>query len=175
MNALLLEPTPREVTRMWEDDQNQRLLGEMRSDIRHLQSDVTDIKADQRNRFDKIDACFDKVDQRFDKMDARFQKVDERFDQMDARFQKADERFDQMDARFQKVDERFDQMDARFQKADERIDDRFDKVGDRFGSLDKEIAGLKGSIASAKIWALGLYVALAGTMLGVMARGFKWI
>jgi hypothetical protein len=108
MNALLLEPKPRELTRMWEDEKNQRLLGEMRSDIRHLQSDVTDIKADQRIRFDKIDA-------------------------------------------------------------------RFDKVDERFGSVEKDIAEIKVSLASAKVWAIGLYVALAGTMLYVMAHGFKWL
>ena len=35
--------------------------------------------------------------------------------------------------------------------------------------MDKE------SLASAKVWALILYFALAGSMLGVMARGFHWI
>lgn len=86
---------------MPEDDKSQRLLGEMQSDIRHLQSDVTDIKADQRIRFDKID--------------------------------------------------------------------------DRIKSIEKDIGGLKESLASAKVWAVGLYVALAGGMLYVMARGFKWL
>jgi len=136
MKALLLEPERREDTRMREDEQNQRLLGEIRSDIRHLQSDVTDIKADQRIRFDKIDACFDKIDARFDKIDGRFQKVDDRFDKIDARFQKVD---------------------------------------DRMGSIEKGLADLKVALASATVWAIGLYVALAGTMLYVMARGFKWL
>jgi hypothetical protein len=33
---------------------------------------------------------------------------------------------------------------------------------------------LKDSLASAKVWALGLYIALAGSLLYVLARGFKW-
>ena len=119
MHALLRKPEPREDTHMPEDEQNQRLLGEMRSDIRHLQQDVTDIKTEQRIRFDKIDA-------RFDKMDVQ-------------------------------------------------IDGRFEKVDDHFGKIEKDIGAIKESLASAKVWAIGLYVALAGTMLYVMARGFKWL
>jgi hypothetical protein len=34
---------------------------------------------------------------------------------------------------------------------------------------------VKDSIASAKIWALTLYIALATVMLGTLARGFGWI
>jgi hypothetical protein len=33
---------------------------------------------------------------------------------------------------------------------------------------------VKNSIARAQIWALVRYIALAGGMLGVMARGFGW-
>lgn len=132
---------------MPEDERNQRLVGEMLSDIRHLQSDVTDIKAEQRIRFDKVDERFEKVDERFDKVDARFEKVDERFDKLEAKF----------DARFEKVDE------------------RFGKIDERFESLSKEISGIRVSLASATVWAITLYMALAGTMLYVMARGFKWL
>jgi hypothetical protein len=34
---------------------------------------------------------------------------------------------------------------------------------------------VRDSIAAAKIWALVLYMALAGGMFGTMARGFGWI
>ena len=37
------------------------------------------------------------------------------------------------------------------------------------------IGALKDSLHSAKAWALTLYVALAGAMLGTMARGFGWL
>jgi peptidoglycan hydrolase CwlO-like protein len=42
-------------------------------------------------------------------------------------------------------------------------------------SVNKRIDDLKDSLASAKIWAFGLYVALAGSLFYVLARGFKWI
>jgi len=151
MNALLRKLEPTEDIHMTEDEKNQRLLGEMLSDIRHLQSDVTDIKTEQRIRFDKVDA-------RFDKMEA----------QIDGRFKKLDDRFDKIDARFDKMDDRFDKMDA-------QLDGRFEKVDDHFGRIEKDIGAIKESLASAKVWAIGLYVALAGTMLYVMAHGFKWL
>jgi uncharacterized coiled-coil protein SlyX len=50
--------------------------------------------------------------------------------------------------------------------------DKMDAMAERF---DTKFDGLKDSIASAKVWALILYLALAGSMLGVMARGFGWI
>ena len=42
-------------------------------------------------------------------------------------------------------------------------------------ATNQRIDDLKDSLASAKIWALGLYVALSGSMFYVMARGFKWL
>lgn len=140
---------------MREDEQEQRLLGEMRSDIRHLQSDVTDIKADHRVRFDRIDVRFQKLE---DKIDARFQTSDDRFQKLE----------DKIDARFQTSDDRS-------QKAADKIDARFQKSDERFGSIERDLADIKVSLASAKVWAIGLYVALAGTMLYTMARGFKWL
>lgn len=41
--------------------------------------------------------------------------------------------------------------------------------------IDDKIDGLKDSITSAKLWAFALYLALAATLLAVLARGFKWI
>ena len=38
-----------------------------------------------------------------------------------------------------------------------------------------KIDGLKDEMASMKVWAIGLYVALAASLLFVMAKGFKWL
>ena len=45
----------------------------------------------------------------------------------------------------------------------------------RFDRMDAKVDAVKDGLASAKVWALILYFALAGSMLGVMARGFGWI
>jgi hypothetical protein len=41
--------------------------------------------------------------------------------------------------------------------------------------FDAKLDALKESLASAKIWALFLYIALAAVNLGTLARGFGWI
>jgi peptidoglycan hydrolase CwlO-like protein len=53
--------------------------------------------------------------------------------------------------------------------------ERFEKVDQKFDLVKKEIGEVKDSLASAKIWALGLYFALAGSILYVLARGFRWL
>jgi peptidoglycan hydrolase CwlO-like protein len=40
---------------------------------------------------------------------------------------------------------------------------------------NQRVDALKDSLASAKVWALGLYLALSGSLLYVLARGFKWL
>ena len=101
-------------------------VAELRSDVRHIQSDVTDIKADLR----------------------AFRK---------------------------ETGERFDKIDQRFESSRGETTQRFDKVDQKFDSIMKEIGEIKDILASAKIWALGLYFALAGSLLYVLARALKWL
>lgn len=42
-------------------------------------------------------------------------------------------------------------------------------------SLRDKMDKLGESLASAKLWALTLYIALAGALFGVLARGFGWL
>lgn len=42
-------------------------------------------------------------------------------------------------------------------------------------TLTVKIDDVKDSIASVKIWALMLYIALAGGLFGTLARGFGWL
>ena len=48
-------------------------------------------------------------------------------------------------------------------------------IKERLDKVDSKIDAVKESLGSAKVWALTLYFALAGSMLFVMAKGFKWI
>lgn len=48
-----------------------------------------------------------------------------------------------------------------------RTNDKIDKIDDKFD-------GLKDKLHSVTVWAVLLYVALAGGLLGVLAKGFKW-
>jgi uncharacterized protein YlxW (UPF0749 family) len=64
---------------------------------------------------------------------------------------------------------------AELRATNQRIDSLSQRVDERTDSLSRRIDELKDSLASAKIWALGLYLALSGSLLYVLARGFKWI
>ena len=88
-----------------EKDEQAAQIAELRSDVRHIQSDVSDIKAELLTRFESFEK----------KTEARFERIEQKFD------------------------------------------------------------SLKDSPSSAKIWALGLYIALTGSLLFVMAHGFKWL
>ena len=45
----------------------------------------------------------------------------------------------------------------------------------KFNKLDEKIGGLKDSLSSAKIWALGMYITLAGQLLYVISKSAKWV
>jgi hypothetical protein len=53
-----------------------------------------------------------------------------------------------------------------------KLDDKIDGLN---GKIDSKIDALKDSLASAKVWALVLYIALAGSIFATLARGFGWI
>ena len=72
-----------------------------------------------------------------------------------------------------RADVRHVQSDTTDIKAELRADTT--EIKTELRATNKRIDELKDSLASAKIWALGLYVALAGSMFYVMARGFKWL
>jgi DNA anti-recombination protein RmuC len=105
-------------------------VAELRADVRHIQSDTTEIKAELRATNLRLDALIQKTDERSERLE---QKFDRRFETNNAN-----------------IDERFDKVDKRFQKLEE-------------------------SLASAKVWALGLYIALAGSLFYVLAHGFRWL
>ena len=86
----------------------------------------------------------------------------------------ADERSDlEVQVAELRADVRHVQPDTTDIKAELRADTT--EIKTELRATNKRIDELKDSLASAKIWALGLYVALAGPMFYVMARGFKWL
>lgn len=81
-----------------------------------------------------------------------------------------------MEAGLEKVDKK---SEERSERLDKRIDDLDKKSEVRFERLERSVQeirlDIKDSLASAKLWAIGLYVALASTLLYVIARAAKWI
>jgi outer membrane murein-binding lipoprotein Lpp len=50
-----------------------------------------------------------------------------------------------------------------------------DRMDARFDAVNARIDKLADSLASARVWALVLYIALAGALFGALARGFGWL
>lgn len=61
--------------------------------VDHIQSDITEIKANQQRMEDKFDAKFTSMEAKFD---AKFGLVDAKFDKVDAKFDKVDAKFDKL-------------------------------------------------------------------------------
>jgi uncharacterized protein YlxW (UPF0749 family) len=64
---------------------------------------------------------------------------------------------------------------AELRTTNQKIDSLSQKTDGRFETINEKFDALKDSLASAKIWALGLYIALAGSMFYVLAHGFRWL
>lgn len=71
-----------------------------------------------------------------------------------------------------KIDDMDQRVSDKIEAGDQRLSDKIDAVDLR---LSGKIDSLQGAFHSARVWALVLYIALAGAMLGTMARGFDWI
>jgi len=64
------------------------------------------------------------------------------------------------------------QLNARIDAVGSQLSAKIDQY---WAQSNAKAESLAGSIASAKTWALTLYIALAAVMLGTMARGFGWV
>lgn len=68
------------------------------------------------------------------------------------------------------------EMEARIARALlARIDGVNTALITRTDDLKGSLIAVKDEIASAKIWALLLYIAFAGGLFGALARGFGWL
>ena len=68
-----------------------------------------------------------------------------------------------------------DKMEAIRSGLTEKIDGLRSEFNEKIDRLRSEIDGLRSEISSLKVWALTLYFAQAGSLLFVMAKGFKWL
>src|SRR5690606_19861557 len=95
-----------------EDAAMEARIPRLESDVGHIRSDISEMKADIRSLCDKVDAINTKLSERIEASTA---------------------------------------------------------------SLNARIDGLKDSLAATKLWALVLYIAVAGSLFATLARGFGWI
>jgi chromosome segregation ATPase len=168
MNAVMRKREMAEGTDMPanENDSLGTQVAELRANVGHIQSDVTDIKTDLRTLRKETGDRFEKVEQ---KLETFRKETGDRFDKVEQKLETfGKETGDRFDTSRKETGDRFD-------TSRKETGDRFDKVGDRFEKVMQTINELRDSLASAKIWALWLYVGLAGSLFYVLARGFKWL
>ena len=67
-----------------------------------------------------------------------------------------------------KVDSVHDKLDAKINGVEQRLGGRIDGLSDKTDVLSDRLS-------KAMVWAVLLYVALAGGLLAVLARGFGWM
>jgi predicted nuclease with TOPRIM domain len=99
------------------------------------------------------------------KLGANVQHVRDEVIEIKADLRDLNKRFE---AKFDGVDKKFDGVDKKFERVEEKIGALGEKFSEKFDEM-------KDTVISARLWAFGLYVALAGTLLYVIARSAKWI
>jgi hypothetical protein len=124
MNPVLLleserDPRPAQREGAGMDDPVQVQIARLSSDVKHIETVVSDIKVDVRRIDGKLDS----------------------------------------------IDERVHQLDTRVYQVEQRVTEK----------MNNGFTAIRSDIATMKVWALGLYITLAGGLLFVMAKGFKWI
>ena len=75
---------------------------------------------------------------------------------------------DRLDA----INGRIDDVNGNVYRLEEKLTDKIEATR---SNLTEKIDGLRREIFSMKVWAMGMYFALAGSLLFVMAKGFKWL
>jgi hypothetical protein len=152
------------------DDSMEEGFGELRADVRHIQSDATDIKAEVRATNVRLDSERKEL---ATKMEDVRKEVATNIQGVRGELGK---KLDDLAGDVAKG-----QREAATKTEDVRVEltGKIDHVEVRIDGGQKELAakidGVKDSLAKAKVWALTLYIGLAASLFYVIARGFKWL
>ena len=115
----------------------------------------------------------DQIEVRFARIESDVQHINEVTTDLRVELRRTNERIDVTNKRIEEVrDVLTTKIDDRSNALDKKIDDKFDALDKKF---DNKFDSLKDKLHSVTVWALLLYIALAGTLLTVLAKGFKWI
>ena|SRR5580698_5384401 len=144
------------------DDRMDPQLGALDANIGHVQSDVSEIKADQRRAGDKLDAMNGRLDILRDKMDEIGRDANKRIDVAG----------DKLSSACTNITTHLENVRKEI-TADVNLlrTDMFQKIDTMRG----ELFVVKTAVANAKVWTMSLQITIAASLLAVMAHGFKWL
>jgi dsDNA-specific endonuclease/ATPase MutS2 len=167
MNAVLaIKPSAGAVRRgqvVEMDEPIQTQVARLESDVQHIMTNVADIKVELRRTNDRID-----------RLDGRFVATDEKLTgKIDDSKKTLNEKIDDASkALNQKIDDASKTLNQKIDDVSKALNQKIDDVREQ---LTSKIDALAKELASAKMWAIGLYVGQSATLLFVMAKGFKWL
>ena len=135
----------------------------------HLQYQVGELKAGQKNLLEVMDKCFTAMQSDMDKRFTAMQSdMDKRFTAMQSDM---DKRFEQVDKRFEQVDGRFASLKADMDKRFQQVDDKLDKILDR---IDRRIdEGLRENRAQSMRMFTFAMMFSAISMIGLVGKMMK--
>jgi chromosome segregation ATPase len=130
--------------------------------IGHIQTDISEIKQEQRRMADRLDTISSKFD---DRLDALGSKFDDRFDALSSTF----------DDRFDKVNDKIDRIASDVNKRVDGTREEISTLRTSVETVKTSVERVKASIESTKVWMLTTLFSCVAVLLAVMAHGFKWI
>lgn len=127
----------------------------LESDVEYIKDNVSESRKDFRRLEDKVDRQDAKIDAVGKRLDAKIDEVDKR-----------------LGAKIDEVDKR---LGTKIDEVDKSLSAKIDAVKDSVTAMalqtEKSFAKLNIGRALDKVW----WLLMSAAILGVMARGFKWI
>jgi chromosome segregation ATPase len=137
-------------------------LGALDANIGHVQSDVSEIKTDQRRAGDKLDAMNGRLDILRDTMDEIGRDANKRIDGA----------ADKLSSACTNITTHLENVRKEISAEVNALrTDTFQKIDTMRG----ELFVVKTAVANAKVWTMSLQITIAASLLAVMAHGFKWL
>jgi chromosome segregation ATPase len=141
-------------------------IARIESHVEHIDAVTTDLRVELRRTNDRMDAGFQAVNKKIDDGHKELnKKIDEGYQELN---KKIDEGYQALSEKIEGGDK---ELRSDYKELNKKVDDGFEAVNKKIDDVHHR---LKDKLHSMAIWALLLYVTLAGGLLTVIARSFKW-
>ena len=140
-------------------DATESRLARIESHVEHINEVTTDLRVELRRTNDKMDAGFQAVNK---KIDDNYKGLCEKIEGGDKESGSAYKELNK------KIDDHYKDAGNAYKELNKKVDDGLQ-------ATNKRIDDVKDKLHSMTIWALLLYVTLAGGLLTIIGRAFKWI
>lgn len=104
--------------------------------------------AEHSKRLDEFSRRFEESDRRFAEHSRRLDEYGKRFEEYDKRFAEHSRRLDEFSRRFEEHDKRFEASDRRFEEMKRESDERFEKLLNKIGNVDRRIDRTLGALGA---------------------------